>query len=104
MHCTLLFIKNNVDLIIVAVTHEKHADLIKALINCSLEWRGSERYAGYVRTTYRQHTFKHLNDMWMLHVVMSKPKLYGRLIKPVEMALHLYSLYCSFPPWALSPS
>ncbi len=80
--------QNNVDLIIVAVTHEKHADLIKALINCS--WNGVE--VGDMPDMYEQLTgkipFKHINDMWMLHVVMSKPKLYGRLIKPVvEMGI-----------------
>lgn len=75
--------QNNVDLIIMAITHEKHADLIKALINCS--WSGVEVID--MPDMYEQLTgkipFKHINDMWMLHVVMSKPKLYGRLMKPV---------------------
>lgn len=75
--------QNNVSLIVNAITHEKHADLIKTLINCS--WNGIEIVD--MPTLYEQLTgkipFRHINDMWMLHVVLSKPKLYGKLVKPV---------------------
>jgi Sugar transferases involved in lipopolysaccharide synthesis len=87
--------QNEISLIVNAITHEKHADLIKTLINCS--WNGIEIVD--MPTLYEQLTgkipFKHINDMWMLHVVLSKPKLYGRLVKPViEMffALMLFAL------------
>ena len=75
--------QNDIGLIINAITHEKHADLIKALINCS--WNGIDIVD--MPTIYEQLTgkipFKHINDMWMLHVVISKPKLYGKLAKPI---------------------
>ncbi|TVM03551.1 MAG: hypothetical protein CV087_04365 [Candidatus Brocadia sp. WS118] len=75
--------QNDISLIVNAITHEKHADLIKSLINCS--WNGIEIVD--MPTLYEQLTgkipFKHINDMWMLHVVISKPKLYGKLVKPV---------------------
>ena len=74
--------KHDIDLIIGAITHEKHADLIKALINCS--WNGIEIVD--MPAIYEQLTgkipFKHINNMWMLHTVISKPKLYGRMVKP----------------------
>jgi FlaA1/EpsC-like NDP-sugar epimerase len=67
--------QNDIGLIVNAITHEKHADLIKALINCS--WNGVDIVD--MPTIYEQLTgkipFKHINDMWMLHVVISKPKL-----------------------------
>ncbi|MDR4506728.1 MAG: sugar transferase [Candidatus Brocadiaceae bacterium] len=73
----------DIHLVISAITHEKHAELIKSLINCS--WNGIEIVD--MPTIYEQLTgkipFKHINDMWMLHVVISKPKLYGKLVKPV---------------------
>lgn len=75
--------QHDIGLIVNAITHEKHADLIKALINCS--WNGIDIVD--MPTLYEQLTgkipFKHINDMWMLHVVISKPKLYGKLVKPV---------------------
>lgn len=75
--------QNDVDLIIAAITHEKHADLIKALINCS--WKGIDIID--MPAIYEQLTgkipFKHINNMWMLHIAIGKPKLYSRLIKPV---------------------
>lgn len=75
--------RNDVALIVAAITHEKHADLIKALINCS--WRGID--ITDMPTLYEQITgkipFKHINNMWMLHIAIGKPKLYSRLIKPV---------------------
>lgn len=75
--------QNDIGLIVNAITHEKHADLIKALINCS--WRGIDIID--MPTMYEQLTgkipFKHINDMWMLHVVISKPKLYDKLFKPL---------------------
>ncbi len=75
--------RNDIGVIVNAITHEKHADLIKALINCS--WNGIDVVD--MPTIYEQLTgkipFNHINDMWMLHVVISKPKLYGKLIKPV---------------------
>ncbi len=75
--------RNDIGLVVNAITHEKHADLIKALIKCS--WNGIDIVD--MPTIYEQLTgkipFKHINDMWMLHVVISKPKVYGRLFKPV---------------------
>ncbi|MCF6154069.1 MAG: sugar transferase [Candidatus Brocadia sp.] len=75
--------QNDIGLVVNAITHEKHADLIKVLINCS--WNGTDIID--MPTLYEQLTgkipFKHINDMWMLHVVISKPKLYGKLVKPV---------------------
>lgn len=75
--------QNEIGLVVNAITHEKHADLIKALINCS--WNGVDIVD--MPTLYEQLTgkipFKHINDMWMLHVVISKPKLYGKLVKPI---------------------
>lgn len=75
--------QNDIGLIISAITHEKHADLLKALIKCS--WNGIDIVD--MPTIYEQLTgkipFKHINDMWMLHVVISKPKLYGKLVKPL---------------------
>ncbi len=87
--------KNDIDLIVAAITHEKHADLIKALINCS--WKGVDIID--MPAIYEQLTgkipFKHINNMWMLHIAIGKPKLYSRLIKPVLeaiIALILFSL------------
>lgn len=75
--------QNDITMIIVAITHEKHADLIKILINCS--WNGIDIID--MPAIYEQLTgkipFKHINDMWMLHTVISKPKLYGKFIKPI---------------------
>ncbi len=75
--------QNDITMIIVAITHEKHADLIKMLINCS--WNGIDIID--MPAIYEQLTgkipFKHINDMWMLHTVISKPKLYGKFIKPI---------------------
>ncbi|MBM4054160.1 MAG: sugar transferase [Planctomycetes bacterium] len=75
--------QHTIDSIISAITHEKHADLIKKLIHCS--WNGVEVID--MPSIYEQLTgkipFKHINDMWMLHVVISKPKAYGKFIKPV---------------------
>jgi len=74
--------QHDVNTIITAITHEKNADLIKTLIHCS--WNGIEVID--MPSIYEQLTgkipFKHINDMWMLHVVISKPKLYGKFIKP----------------------
>lgn len=79
--------KNDIDLIVAAITHEKHADLIKALINCS--WKGVDIID--MPAIYEQLTgkipFKHINNMWMLHIAIGKPKLYSRLIKPVLEAI-----------------
>jgi len=87
--------KNDIDLIVAAITHEKHADLIKALINCS--WKGVDIID--MPAIYEQLTgkipFKHINNMWMLHIAIGKPKLYSRLIKPVletSIALILFIL------------
>ena len=75
--------QNDINLIITAITHEKHADLIKVLINCS--WNGVDIVD--MPDMFEQLTgkipFKHINDLWMLHIVISKPKLYGRLFKPI---------------------
>lgn len=75
--------QNDITMIIVAITHEKHAELIKILINCS--WNGIDIID--MPAIYEQLTgkipFKHINDMWMLHTVISKPKLYGKFIKPI---------------------
>ena len=88
--------QNDIDSVVTAITHEKHADLIKALINCS--WNGIDIID--MPTIYEQLTgkipFKHINDMWMLHTVISKPKLYGKLIKPIielSFALLLFVLF-----------
>ena len=90
--------QNDISLIVNAITHEKHADLIKALINCS--WNGIEIVD--MPTLYEQLTgkipFKHINDMWMLHVVISKPKLYGKLVKPVVEILFTLILFVLFMP------
>ena len=79
--------KKGVDLIVAAITHEKHADLIKALINCS--WKGIDIVD--MPAIYEQLTgkipFKHINNMWMLHIAIGKPKLYSRLIKPILEAI-----------------
>ncbi|MCF6148611.1 MAG: sugar transferase [Candidatus Kuenenia sp.] len=90
--------KYNVDTIISAITHEKHADLIKTLIHCS--WNGIDVID--MPSIYEQLTgkipFMHINDMWMLHVVISKPKLYGRIIKPVlETIISLVLFTVSIP-------
>lgn len=75
--------RNDIDMVVTAITHEKHADLIKALINCS--WQGTDVID--MPALYEQLTgkipFKHINNMWMLHIAIGKPKLYSRLIKPV---------------------
>lgn len=75
--------QKDVNMVIAAITHEKHADLIKALIHCS--WNGIDIVD--MPNIYEQLTgkipFKHINNMWLLHIVISKPKLYGKLIKPV---------------------
>ncbi|KAB2835079.1 MAG: sugar transferase [Candidatus Brocadia sp.] len=94
--------QNNVSLIVNAITHEKHADLIKTLINCS--WNGIEIVD--MPTLYEQLTgkipFKHINDMWMLHVVLSKPKLYGKLVKPViEIFVALMLFVLLIPPMVI---
>src|SRR3989339_458147 len=90
--------KHDIDLIIGAITHEKHADLIKALINCS--WNGIEIVD--MPAIYEQLTgkipFKHINNMWMLHTVISKPKLYGRMVKPfIETFVALLLFLLSVP-------
>ena len=75
--------ENDIDLLITAITHEKHPDLIKSLIHCS--WDGIDVVD--MPAIYEQLTgkipFKHINDMWMLHTVISKPKFYGKLLKPI---------------------
>ncbi|NUO08240.1 MAG: sugar transferase [Candidatus Brocadia sp.] len=90
--------QNDVGLIVNAITHEKHADLIKALINCS--WNGIDIVD--MPTIYEQLTgkipFKHINDMWMLHVVISKPKLYGKLIKSIVEIFFALTLFVLLMP------
>ena len=90
--------QNDVDLIIAAITHEKHADLIKALINCS--WKGIDIID--MPAIYEQLTgkipFKHINNMWMLHIAIGKPKLYSRLIKPVLEAIIALTLFILLMP------
>lgn len=90
--------QNDVDLIIAAITHEKHADLIKALINCS--WKGIDIID--MPAIYEQLTgkipFKHINNMWMLHIAIGKPKLYSRLIKPVLEAIIALILFILLIP------
>ncbi|MEK7805111.1 MAG: sugar transferase, partial [Planctomycetota bacterium] len=90
--------QNDVDLIIAAITHEKHADLIKALINCS--WKGVDIVD--MPAIYEQLTgkipFKHINNMWMLHIAIGKPKLYSRLIKPVLEAIIALTLFILLMP------
>ena len=90
--------KYDIDLLITSITHEKHADLIKALINCS--WNGIDIVD--MPAIYEQLTgkipFKHINVMWMLHTVISKPKLYGRLVKPlIEIFAALLLFVLSIP-------
>lgn len=94
--------QNNVNLLITAITHEKHADLIKTLINCS--WSGIEILD--MPTMYEQLTgkipFKHINDLWMLHTVISKPKLYGRVVKPIiECCVALILVMLLLPAMAI---
>lgn len=90
--------QNDVDLIIAAITHEKHADLIKALINCS--WKGIDIID--MPAIYEQLTgkipFKHINNMWMLHIAIGKPKLYSRLIKPILEAIIALILFILLIP------
>ncbi len=90
--------QNDIGLIVNAITHEKHADLIKALISCS--WNGIDIVD--MPTIYEQLTgkipFKHINDMWMLHVVISKPKLYGKLVKPLVEAIFALMLFVFLIP------
>jgi exopolysaccharide biosynthesis polyprenyl glycosylphosphotransferase len=85
--------QNDITTIIVAITHEKHAELIKVLINCS--WNGIDIID--MPAIYEQLTgkipFKHINDMWMLHTVISKPKLYGKFIKPI---LEIFTAFILF--------
>ncbi len=90
--------KKDIDLIVAAITHEKHADLIKALINCS--WKGVDIID--MPALYEQLTgkipFKHINNMWMLHIAIGKPKLYSRLIKPVLEAIIALILFILLIP------
>jgi exopolysaccharide biosynthesis polyprenyl glycosylphosphotransferase len=90
--------KNDIDLIVAAITHEKHADLIKALINCS--WKGIDIID--MPAIYEQLTgkipFKHINNMWMLHIAIGKPKLYSRLIKPILEAIIALTLFILLIP------
>jgi len=90
--------KNDIDLIVAAITHEKHADLIKALINCS--WKGVDIID--MPAIYEQLTgkipFKHINNMWMLHIAIGKPKLYSRLIKPILEAISALILFILLIP------
>ncbi|MDN3511802.1 MAG: sugar transferase [Candidatus Jettenia sp.] len=87
-----------INLIIVAITHEKHADLIKALIRCS--WSGIDIID--MPAIYEQLTgkipFHHINDTWMLHILISKPKLYGKLVKPVLEVLIAFMLFILLTP------
>jgi exopolysaccharide biosynthesis polyprenyl glycosylphosphotransferase len=90
--------QHEVNMIIASITHEKHADLIKSLIACS--WRGIDVID--MPNIYEQLTgkvpFKHINNMWLLHTVISKPKLYGKLIKPiVERCAALIMLFMAAP-------
>ncbi|MCR4292670.1 MAG: sugar transferase [Candidatus Kuenenia sp.] len=90
--------QQNINTVISAITHEKHADLIKTLIHCS--WNGVDVID--MPTMYEQLTgkipFKHINDMWMLHVVISKPKLYGKFIKPVSETIISLLLFIILMP------
>src|SRR3990167_6938994 len=90
--------QNHVTTVVVAITHEMHADLIKALINCS--WNGIDVVD--MPTTYEQLTgkipFKHINNMWMLHIAIGKPKLYSRLIKPIIEAVITLILFVLLIP------
>jgi len=93
-----VILQNEIDLIIAAITHEKHADLIKALINCS--WKGIDIID--MPAIYEQLTgkipFKHINNMWMLHIAIGKPKLYSRLIKPILEAINALILFILLIP------
>lgn len=90
--------QNDITTIIVAITHEKHAELIKILINCS--WSGIDIID--MPAMYEQLTgkipFKHINDMWMLHTVISKPKLYGKFIKPLLEIFTAFILFLLLTP------
>lgn len=90
--------QNDIGLIVAAITHEKHADLIKALINCS--WSGIDIVD--MPAIYEQLTgripFKHINNMWMLHIAIGKPKLYSRLIKPILEAVIALILFILLIP------
>lgn len=90
--------KQHIGLIIVAISREKHPDLIKALINCS--WNGTEIVD--VPTIYEQLTgkipFNHIDNAWMLHIVTNKPKVYGRIIKPVYETCIALILFIALMP------
>ncbi len=90
--------QNDITIIIVAITHEKHADLIKILINCS--WNGVDIID--MPAIYEQLTgkipFQHINNMWMLHTVISKPKLYGKLMKPLIEVCIAFTLFLLLIP------
>ncbi|MGQ3684862.1 MAG: sugar transferase [Candidatus Loosdrechtia sp.] len=90
--------KYNINLIIVAITHSKHTDLLKELIKCS--WNGID--VTDVPTLYEQLNgkipFNHIDDAWLLQIVTGKPKLYGRLIKPAFEALIALILFIVLLP------
>ncbi|MCF6157865.1 MAG: sugar transferase [wastewater metagenome] len=90
--------KYNIQLIVVAIAGEKHPDLIKLLIQCS--WNGVDIVD--VPTLYEQLTgkipFYHVDDMWMLQIVIGRSKLYGRLVKPVLETFFALILFVLFIP------
>lgn len=75
--------QNNVNLIVEAITHEKPADLIKALIDYSRH--GIDVID--MPTMYERLTgkipFKYIKDVWMSQLVINKSRLYGKIVKPI---------------------
>ncbi len=75
--------QNNINLIVEAITHEKPADLIKALIDYSRH--GIDVID--MPTMYERLTgkipFQYIKDVWMSQLVINKSRLYGKIIKPI---------------------
>lgn len=75
--------QNNINLIVEAITHEKPADLIKALIDYSRH--GIDVID--MPTMYERLTgkipFKYIKDVWMSQLVINKSRLYGKIVKPI---------------------
>ena len=90
--------QNNINLIIEAITHEKPADLIEALIDYSRQGIDIiDMPTMYERLTGRI-PYKYIKDVWMSHLVINKSRLYGKIIKPVVEVFSALILFVLLMP------
>lgn len=73
--------RHKISQIVLAITHEKHADLIKALIKCSQKGVNIIDMLALYESLTAKIPFKHINDLWLLNSMVGKSNFYVKRIK-----------------------